>query len=198
MALLDHFQAIFTGADDYLIKDDGATGLAVFAGQPEDTAPRTTSYDGKLYTIRQIAVADVPSYLPCVSLVDGTRYEAEATGVSFVTDTAVLALNRWMMYHLSVFNAAKEALLSAEVAKAKATFNNPLNGLTALITAMNADWASETPQTAPTDIIPGSNPAMSFMELSARLEMWTLLEAYLNTPMPRTGLAPMQLLTKVS
>jgi hypothetical protein len=200
MSLLEHFQTIFSEASDYLIKDDGTTGLAVFAEQPEDIVPRVTSYNGKMYTIQQIAVAGLVNYYPCTSLVTGDRYqitEEQIKGISFVSDSMISALNVWIGYHFTVFNAAKEALLSADVAKAKAVFNNPINGLLAFIQAMNADWIKESPETKPTDIIPGSNPAISYLELSARLEMWTLLEAYLNTAMPRTSLTPMQLLTKI-
>lgn len=194
-------------AQDYLVVDGGAWIVALMT--PEEYASATAGNTGP-YTVTdpdtntvyylQLMMRLTNEFMPLTSLVDGARYESAPDTqsvdlVSFVSSEQVNALNDWLQHHSPAIDAAKNALISKDVAMATAIFDNNLNGLKQLLTDMNADWAlGEDAETVPTDTIPGST--ITFLELSAKVELYSTLGIFLNTPMAMSAMTPMELLTK--
>lgn len=204
MILVEQLKLVFPDALDYLVGGDGATVVAIMATLPEDVSPRTTVVNDLTYSVIPILLSGMGAYCPVTSLLTGQTYLSQTPitpddGVktySYVTDAQVASLNKWMSYHSVAFDIAAQMLLSREVATARAMFNNPLNGLVQLVAAINADLESENPQAALDDPIPGAVNNMTFGEFLLRLQMWSGLENFLNTPMGTTGVTPMQLMAR--
>lgn len=202
MILVEQLQSVFPNAIDYLIKDNGVTIIAIMAELPENTETRIVTVNDLSYNITPILLSGMGNYCPVTSLVNGQKYVSakteESTGktYTYVSAAQVASLNKWMGYHLVAFDIAAQMLLSREVATARAMFNNPLNGLVQLVAAINADLESENPQATLDDPIPGAVNGMTFGEFLLRLQMWSGLENFLNTPMGTTGVTPMQLMAR--
>ena len=115
-----------------------------------------------------------------------------------VTNGQAAALNKWLKLHLVMTEQSFDLLTSPILTKARAYFENPSNGLTKLLTDFTFDQLSESPTILAGDIIPGSNPQLTWEQLSSRVELWQELSKWTSTPMPRTGKTPMEILSSVT
>lgn len=196
MSILLQFQQIFPDGTDYLIGQDGVTGVVALTKQPEDKEVRAVSYNSKLYTVQQVAISELPKFYPLISLVTGETYKEVIEGeIPFMTDLQVKALQTWLNYQQTAFNKAKEAFLSLDVVMAQNIFSNPNNGLQDFVYALGE--AVKTGALSPTTVIPGITPALTVQGFSLLLDFWVIVKTALATPTEHSGITVQDYITRI-
>ncbi len=112
-----------------------------------------------------------------------------------LTTVQHVSLDEWLRLHIPLTKEANNIFCDTRVQLARNIFNTPQNELLTMLTMYNAELAAGT--LSPIEAIPSIEPVISWIELSARIELWAQLEKWMITPMPRTGWTPMQVLSKV-